>query len=93
MLGRSSCDRARRTPQRARIGSIRIELQHLVVELSRGRRHLGHAVEIADLLPGLVDDSGAVVVLRFLVSGDHRAGFERLDCAERGDPLKAGLRV
>jgi hypothetical protein len=35
VLGRSSSDRACRTPQRARIGSIRIELQHLVVELSR----------------------------------------------------------
>src|SRR5207253_6701394 len=76
---RSALRRARRTPERARIGPIRIELQHPVVELSRGRRQLGQAVEVADVLPGLFDDSRVVVVLGLLVSGDHRARLERLD--------------
>src|ERR1700722_20544195 len=83
----------RRTPQRAWIGSIRIELQHLVVKLSRRRRHLGDAFEIADVLTGLFDYSGAVVLLGFLMSGDHRAWFQFLDCVECRDPLLAGPRV
>src|SRR5580704_10014262 len=83
----------RRTPQRAWIGSIRIELQHLVVKLSRRRHHLGDAFEIADVLTGFFDDSGAVVLLGFLMSGDHRAWFQFLDCVECRDPLLAGPRV
>src|SRR5256885_14941797 len=87
-------DRARRIPEREpRIDPIRIALQHLVVERSRGRRRLGYAVEIADVLPGLFNDLGAVVVPRSLMSGDHRAWGERLDGVERSDPLTAGLRV
>jgi hypothetical protein len=72
---------------------IRIELQHLVVELSRGRARLGYALEIADVLPGLFDDTGVIVLLGFLMSGDNRAWVERLDCIESSDPLAAGLRV
>src|SRR5580700_9811324 len=79
--------------QRAWIGPIRIELQHLVVKLSRRRRHLGDAFEIADVLTGLFNDSGAVVLLEFLMSGDHRAWFQFLDCVECRDPLLAGPRV
>src|SRR2546425_13020914 len=86
-------DRARRTPERAGIDAIRIELQHLVVELSRGRRRPGYAVEITDVLPGLFNDLGAVVVPRSLMPGDHGAWGERLDGVERSDPLTAGLRV
>src|SRR3989442_15139365 len=86
-------DRARRTPERARIDAIRVELQHLVVQLSRGRRRPGYAVEIADVLPGLFNDLGAVVVPRPLMSGDHSAWVERLDGVERSDPLTAGFRV
>ena len=70
-------DRAHRKPERSsRIDPIRVELQHLVVESSRGRRCPGYAVEIADVLPGLFNDLGAVVVPRSLVSGDHSAWAE-----------------
>src|SRR3989441_13020461 len=86
-------DRARRTPERAGIDAIRIELQHLVVELSRGRRRPGYAVEITDVLPGLFNDLGAVVVPRSLMPGDHGAWVERLDRVERRDPLTAGFVV
>src|SRR2546422_3327419 len=86
-------DRARRSPERARIDAIRIELQHLVVELSRGRRRPGYAVEITDVLPGLFNDLGAVVVPRSLMPGDHGARIERLDFIERRDPFAAPLRI
>src|SRR3989442_9925224 len=85
-------DRARRSPERARIDPIRMELQHLVVEISRGRR-LGNAVEIADVLPGLFNDLGAVVVPRSLMSGDHSAWLKCLDRVEGGNPRAARLRI
>src|SRR6266478_8203466 len=85
---------AGRKPQREpRIDPLRIALQHRVVELARGCRRLGDAVEIADVLPGLFNDRGAVVVPRALMSGDHRAWGERLDGVERSDPLTAGVCV
>src|SRR2546425_9584927 len=93
IVKRLAFDGAGRSPERARIGPIRVELQHLVVELSRGRARLGYAVEVADVLPGLFDDSGAVVLLGFLMSRDNRAWVERLDGVERSDPLAAGFRV
>ncbi len=83
----------RRTPQRAWIGSIRIELQHLVVKLSRRRRHLGDAFEIADVLTGLFNDSRTIVPVSFLVPRDHGARFQPLNSVERSDPLAASLRV
>src|SRR6266853_4734150 len=87
-------DRARRKPEREpRIDPLRIALQHRVVERSRGRRRLGDAIDIADVLPGLCNDRGAVVVPRALMSGDHRAWVERLNGVERSDPLTAGLHV
>src|SRR6266478_2008170 len=92
-LKRSALDRACRGPEPARIDPMRIEREHLVVELSRRRRCLGEPVEIADVLPGLFDDPGAVVVARSLMAGDHRAWLERLDGIERSDPLAALLRV
>src|SRR6266404_8612584 len=63
----------RRTPQRAWIGSIRIEIQHLVVKLSRRRRHLGGALKIADVLTGLFNDSRTVVLVSVHVPSDHGA--------------------
>jgi hypothetical protein len=92
-LKSSALDRACRGPERARIDPIRIEREHLVVEPARRRRRLGEPVESADILPGLVDDPGAVVVPRSLMAGDHRAWVERLDGVERRDPLAAGVRV
>ena len=77
----------------AALSHLKLSLEFPPVELSRGRRRSGYAVEIADVLPGLFNDLGAVVVARSLMSGDHRAWVERLDCIERRDPLAAGLRV
>src|SRR6266446_8508112 len=86
--------RARRIPEREpRIDPLRIALQHLVVERSRGRRRLGYAVEIADVLPGLFNDLGAVVVPRSLMSGDHSAWLKCLDRVEGGNPRAARLRI
>src|SRR2546425_10068976 len=83
-------DRARRTPERAGIDAIRIELQHLVVELPRGRRRPGYAVEIANVLSGLFNDLGPIVAPRPLMSGDHGAWVERLDCVERSEERRVG---
>ncbi len=55
----------------SRIDPIRIELQHLVLESSRGCRCRGYKVEITDLLPVLFNDLGAVVIPISLVSSDH----------------------
>src|SRR6266404_3998867 len=82
----SRFDRVRRTPERARIGPIRVELQHPVVELACGRRRFGKAIEISDVLPGLLDDLRAVFPFRLLMSGDHGARLEGLDRVERSDP-------
>ncbi len=46
------------------VDPIGIEREHLVVELTRGRRRLGEPVESADVLPGLFDDPGVIVVAR-----------------------------
>ncbi len=68
---------ARRKPERSsRIDPIRIELLHLVVESSRGCRCRGYAVEIADVLAGLFNDLGVVVIPISLVSSDHGAWVE-----------------
>src|ERR1700730_9110019 len=90
--GESRFDGSRRKPERARIDPIRIKLHHLAVELLRDRRRPGYAVEITNVLSGLFNDLGAVVVPRSLVSGDDGAWVERLDFVERSDPLMAGLR-
>jgi len=84
-LGALGFGRLRRTPQRPRISPIRVELQHPVVELSRSGRQSSEALEIANILPRLFNDPGIVVLLRFLMSGDHRAWLERLDGVERCD--------
>src|SRR6266852_4065853 len=73
-------DCACRTPEcPPRIDPIWIELQHLVVELLRGCRHFGYPVEIAYVLPGLLDDPVLVFVTRSLMFGDNCAWVERLN--------------
>src|SRR5689334_16394369 len=60
--------RTRRTPQRPpRIDSVRIELQHLVVELLSGSGRFRETVKIEDVLSRLFDDSGIVVAVRSLM--------------------------
>jgi hypothetical protein len=44
-----------------------MQRQHLVVQLLRGFRRLRQLVEIADVLAGLFDDPGIVLVVRSLV--------------------------
>ena len=72
------------------IGPILIEVQHLVVELSRGRRRPGYVVEIADIPPDLFNVLGLSSVPRSLMSGDYSAWVERLDRVQRRDSLMAG---
>jgi hypothetical protein len=84
---------ARGTPERARIDPVRIDLKHLVEEFSGCRRGLGYAVEIADGLPGLFDDPGAIVVFSPLMSRDHRGWTERLDSIQGGNLLQARVRM
>jgi hypothetical protein len=50
-------------------------------------------VEVADVLPGLLDDLGAVVATGSLMPGDDGLRVERFDRVERGDPLTSSLRV
>jgi hypothetical protein len=71
------------TPERARIDPVRIDLKHLIEEFSRGRRSPGYTVEIADVSTGILDDPRTIVVFSPLVSGDHRARLQRLDCIFR----------
>ena len=49
------------------VDAVRIERQHFVVKLVDGCRRFSQSVEIADLLSGLFDDPGIVVVFRSLV--------------------------
>src|SRR5215216_6865978 len=85
-------DCARRTPEYPpRIDPIWIELQHLVVELLRSCRHFCYPVEIAYILPGLLDDPGIVVVTRSLMCGDNCAWVKRLNFVECRDPLATTL--
>ena len=87
-------DCSRRTPKcPSRIDPIRIELQHLLVELLCGRRHYGHSVEIAYVLAGLLDDTGIVLIIRSLMWGDNCMWIERLDFVECSDPFLATLRI
>lgn len=54
---------------------------------------LGDAVEVADVLPRLLDDLGAVAATGSLMAGDHRPWVEGLDRVERGDPVSPFFRV
>src|SRR6185503_734990 len=93
-LPASSLDGAYRTPERPRgIDPVRVDLQHPVVQLLAGFRRFRKPVEIANVLAGLFDDPGIVVVLGSLVRCDHCARLERLDLVERRDPLASCLRI
>ncbi len=81
------------TPKRTRIGTVRIELEHRVVELARSRRRLVQGNEIPDILPRLADDAGIIGVLRYFVPGDHCNRIQGLELVERGNPLKPALPV
>ena len=70
-----------------------MEREDLVVEVLGRAGCLGDAVEVADVLPGLLDDLGAVVATGSLVPGDHRPRVEGLDRVQRGDPVAPSLRV
>src|SRR5206468_1423947 len=60
--GRRTHRGACRAPERPRwIDSIRIELEHPVVELLSARRRLGKPIEVANVLPSLFDILGIVV--------------------------------
>src|SRR5262250_1474182 len=75
------------TPERPpRIHPVRIEL------LS-ARRRFREPVEIADVLPGLFDDPGTVVVFGSLMCCDNCAWVERFDFVERRDPFPSLLRI
>ena len=61
-------DCARRTPEcPARIDPTWIELQRLVVELLCSCRNFCYPVEITYILPGLLDDTRIVIIIRSLV--------------------------
>ena len=62
-----------RSPKRARIDAIRIELQHFVVEFARRGRLLIQSDEIPYVLSRLFDVLGIVIAVGDSVSGDHRA--------------------
>jgi hypothetical protein len=51
----------------SRIDSVRIELQHLAVEVLSARRRFREAVEIADVLPSLFKGAGIVAAFRSLI--------------------------
>src|ERR1700745_2832495 len=69
-------DGLRRSPERTWISAIRINLQHPVVQLSRRCAHLSETLKIANVSPRLFDIPRAIILLRFLMSGDN---CERLE--------------
>src|SRR5260221_11148680 len=75
-------------PKRARVDAVWIEFEHGVIELTGVRSCFVQAVEIAKGLPRLANDTGLIVVSRYLVPGDHRFRFQGLKLVERRDPLK-----
>jgi hypothetical protein len=87
-------DCACRTPERPPgIDPVRIELQHLIVQLLRGCCRSRKAVEIPDVPPGLFDDPGIVVVFGSLVGRNNCAWVERFNLIERRDPLPSCLNI
>jgi hypothetical protein len=81
------------TPKRARIDTIRIEVERRVVELARSSRCLVQGNEIPDVLSRLAYDAGIVRIFRYFVPGDHCNRIQRLELVERGNPLKPALPV
>jgi hypothetical protein len=53
--------RLRSHPDHVRVDPVGVERNDLGVEVSRRTRCFGDAVEVADVLPGLLDDLRAVV--------------------------------
>src|SRR5580700_1729617 len=82
-----------RTPERTSIDPIRVQLEHFVIEFSRGRRLHGQALEIADIFPGFSKDPRPIIVPDALMSGDYCAGLERLHCVEGSNPFMALLLI
>jgi len=76
ILHESLFDRRRRTPQRTSIEPFWISSHHSVVELSCRRGLFGDFLKIKDVLPSLLQDPPAVVViLHVLMAGDEIRGF------------------
>src|SRR5438128_8457717 len=69
-------DGLRRSPERAWISAIRINLQHPVVQLLRRGGHLSEPLEIANVSPRLLNNPRTIILLRFLMSGND---CERLE--------------
>ena len=70
-----------------------MQYQHLVVKFPRRRGRFDQPVKIANVLPGLLDDSRMVFVPRPLVFRDNNPRLQRLNSIERADPLTSLLRI
>jgi hypothetical protein len=68
-------------------------LHHLVVKLMRCCGRLDEPVEIADVLPSLLEDAKMVFVPWPLVPRDHSPRLQRLNFIERGNPFTPLLRI
>src|SRR5487761_524299 len=77
------------SPQHARIDPIGINFEHFIVKFYRSRSHPVQPIKIANVLPGLFDDSGAVLPPESLVSCNHRSRIERFDFIKCRYPLVA----
>ena len=70
-----------------------MQLQHLVVELARRLGRPDEPVEVANVLPSLLDNARMIFVPWPLVSRDHSPRLQRLNFIERGNPLTSLLRI
>jgi hypothetical protein len=80
-------DRERRCPQRIDVHAQRVPFQHLVVEVARRPGRVGELIEVANVLPRLLEDSRTVFIPGPLVSCNYRARLQRFDFVERSDPF------
>ena len=74
-----------------RLSHSEISSQHLVVELFGSLGLVDESLEIKDVLPSLLKDSCAVVIL--LVASDDDAWFKRFHFVESGNPLLTPLSI
>src|SRR6266571_6385011 len=93
ILARSGLCRLGREPQCAGVDSVRVNRQHLPVEILCRGGFLVEPVEVADVLAGFIDDARVVVVAVAFVSGYDGTRIECLDDVEGREKDLATLRV
>src|SRR5258708_24018024 len=90
---RLSFYRARRTPQNSWVYSVRIEGEHLVIELQRRTRARRGALKILNVMPGLIKDCRRILAARPLRPRNHSFSLKRSHRLDRRNPLLTLVRI